>query len=281
MNSSLHHSFDIAIAEEYGIEEAILIHHFQHWIMINKRMGTNKHEGATWTYQTQKWIIAHFPYWKNRKKIERLIRSLIDKKVIKTGNFNKSSYDRTTWYAFNDEHKFLIGIQEDKMLFEATSEPMDTSDHSNGQGCPMERMKVSNGMEGSGPPIPDTKTDTKTKIDIPDGISSHPHKKCERDDTNSVFFNRTTSEFENLNEERMSKLRRAYPCTDIEAELVKIKLWLEENPKGKRRKGTWKFVLDWFSRSSEYAKYAQGKKVVSDKCPKNYEYGHLKPRRMS
>ena len=53
MNSSLHHSFDVALAEELGdVNLAILIHHFLYWINHNRRLKRNLQEGRTWMYQT-------------------------------------------------------------------------------------------------------------------------------------------------------------------------------------------------------------------------------------
>lgn len=105
---SLHHSFDVELAAQYGIEPAILIHHFQHWIKYNKTLGRNFKEGRTWTYQTRKEIAAHFPYW-TENQIRRYIDKLVECRVIVKGNFNKSLMDNTIWYAFADEEKFTSG----------------------------------------------------------------------------------------------------------------------------------------------------------------------------
>lgn len=118
MAKSLHHSFDIDLAAEYGLEEAILIHHFQHWIQINKRLKRNSHEGKTWTYQTLNQIAAYFPYWSVDQIVtllERLThgKSRFQKEkqyepVLLKGNFNKDKTDHTLWYAFVNEEKFII-----------------------------------------------------------------------------------------------------------------------------------------------------------------------------
>lgn len=137
--NSLHHSFDIDLAEKYGIPEAILIHHFQHWITINKRLKRNFHEGRTWTYQTLEEIAAHFPYF-STSQVNRLLRKLTKLKVLKKGNFNKRKFDRTVWYAFFVEENFV-----DRQMHLA---------------------KSPNGDGEIATPIPDTKTDTETKEKI-------------------------------------------------------------------------------------------------------------------
>ena len=105
--SSQHHSFDIELASQYGIPVAILIHHFQHWINFNARLGRNFHDERTWMYQSLQEIAAHFPYF-SHKQIERLINKMVDLNILVKGNYNSTPYDRTCWYAFNDEKMFSI-----------------------------------------------------------------------------------------------------------------------------------------------------------------------------
>lgn len=117
---SLNHTFNVDLASEYGIEEAIMIHHFQFWILANKRAGKNLYEERTWTYQTLDEIAAHFPYW-DRSKVFEIIERLCTGKsrrskktdldfepVLLKGNFNKTKFDKTTWYAFVNEKMFAV-----------------------------------------------------------------------------------------------------------------------------------------------------------------------------
>ena len=97
--SSQHHSFDIKLAAKYGVEEAILIHHFQHWIRINANAGRNFIDGKTWTYQKRKDIQSHFPYC-NYDRVKYLCEKLVNQGVMVSSNYNKSPFDNTNWYAF-------------------------------------------------------------------------------------------------------------------------------------------------------------------------------------
>lgn len=167
---SLHHSFDIDLAAEYGVEEAILIHHFQHWISLNRRTKKNFREGKTWTYQTLQQIADQFPYWdvdKVRVLMDRLIlgKSRFSRKeedfepVLIKKNFNKTAFDRTCWYAFVDEERFSNNSYE----------------RLNDQ---MEKAKRPNPNGQTTRPIPDTlntflKADAKTSPKV----SSDPGKK--------------------------------------------------------------------------------------------------------
>ncbi len=104
MKKSIHHSFDVEIAEKVGVSGAVLVHHFQYWIELNRKGKRNLHDGKYWTYQTMKDIANTFTYWTERQ-IERLIGKLIKNKVLVKGNYNKTPFDRTVWYAFYDEEE--------------------------------------------------------------------------------------------------------------------------------------------------------------------------------
>ncbi len=113
VKKSIHHGFDIELAQIYGVECAILIHHFQYWVNFNKKMKRNFINGRTWTRQTLEELEVHFPYW-TRDKIRQLLDKLCHGKtrfeknksfepVLIKGNFNQLSYDRTFWYTFASE----------------------------------------------------------------------------------------------------------------------------------------------------------------------------------
>jgi len=146
----LHHSFDSDLATELkSVEQAILIHHFQYWIRHNFAMQKNQHDGRTWTYQTLEDISNHFPYW-SFKQVRSFIDKLVDKDILIKGNYNKSAYDRTVWYAFKDEAKFVIPkkAQNPQLIPEK---------------CPNGQMGMpewENGDDQMGTPIPNTIPDT-------------------------------------------------------------------------------------------------------------------------
>ena len=100
------HQFDIEVAREYGIADAVVINHFQFWIAKNKANGSHQHEGRTWTYNSMKAFGELFPYL-TEKQLRTIIRNLVDRGVLTTGNFNETTYDRTLWYAFVEEEKWL------------------------------------------------------------------------------------------------------------------------------------------------------------------------------
>ena len=100
------YSFDIEVAKQYGVDEAIMIKNFQYWIIKNKANGINLFEGRTWTYNSVKSYTEIFPFW-THNQIDRILTSLRKQSILITGNFNKARYDRTRWYAFKDEATFI------------------------------------------------------------------------------------------------------------------------------------------------------------------------------
>lgn len=103
----MQHSFDVDIAKEYGVPEAIILCHFQFWIAKNQANGVNFHDGDYWTYNSMKAFTELFPYL-SRKRIEKALNHLRDEGIIKTGNYNQSTYDRTLWYAFTQKGKCIL-----------------------------------------------------------------------------------------------------------------------------------------------------------------------------
>lgn len=159
---SLNHSFNVSLAEEHGIDCAIVIHHFQFWIGQNQKIGRNFHEGRTWMFQTHKEISAIYPYW-SEDAVYRIIKKLLEKGIIIKGNFNKSPLDNTAWYAFKDEKMFTTprnrGIAEKDP--EKESVKKTTS-----QGGLDDSAKSRNANREIAVCIPDTKSQDPNKIDI-------------------------------------------------------------------------------------------------------------------
>ncbi len=144
------HLFDVEMAVEYGLNEAILIRHFQFWNDKNKAAGKHLHEGRHWSYGSWKSIAALFPYW-SEKQVRTILESLIKQGVLMVGCFNSNAYDRTSWYAFSDEEKFLFCNKKETAETGKCIRP-------NGR---MEKPKRANGSAQMGEPIPDGLTDVK------------------------------------------------------------------------------------------------------------------------
>jgi hypothetical protein len=97
------HSFNVKLAKQYGVEEAIVLGHIAYWIGINEENGVNFHDGKTWMYQTRKQLAAAMPYF-SPDQIRRITDSLVEKNILIKGNYNKIALDKTIWYAFADQN---------------------------------------------------------------------------------------------------------------------------------------------------------------------------------
>lgn len=172
----MEHHFDIDVAKEYGVVEAVLIYNFQYWIMKNIANGKHLHDGRHWTYNSQQALLQLFPYL-SRQSLRTALQHLKDKGVIITGNYNDTAYDRTVWFAFADEEKWLFSNQ------------------------PKHWLESTNGVVESGQPIPYNNTDNNksplSNDNTPKGVESE------------------TVEVETISEEEQmfDKFRRTYRGT--------------------------------------------------------------------
>jgi hypothetical protein len=135
----LQHIFDVDIAVKYGVLEAILIKNIYYWIAKNKANNKNYYDGSYWTYNSIKAFKELFPYASERQ-ISNALKHLEKEGIIKVGNYNKSAYDRTNWYAFNKNATSIL------------------------QKCKMEDTKVQNGFDEIDTPIPNINTNINSDI---------------------------------------------------------------------------------------------------------------------
>ena len=133
----MEHSFDVMLAQKYGVNAAVLLKHFEFWIAKNRANGKNYFDGKYWTYNSRKAFAELFPYM-NARQIDYAIKKLIDDGLIITGNYNKSTYDRTLWYAITKKGYCIL------------------------QNCEMEVTKLENGFDNIVEPIPNINTDKNT-----------------------------------------------------------------------------------------------------------------------
>lgn len=144
----MQHSFDIDIAKEFGILEAVLLNNMWFWIEKNKANDTNFYDGHYWTYNSTRAFSELFPY-ASTKKISNALKKLIEEGILITGNYNKLAYDRTLWYAFTQKGESIM--QKGKMDY----------------------AKRENGIVEKGEPIPDINTNINT--------NSKPYKESKKE----------------------------------------------------------------------------------------------------
>lgn len=109
-------SFDRKIANALGINEAIIIKIIWGWVKHNAQNGTNFHEGRYWTYNSARAYASDLTFMSERT-ISNTISKLIEKNILVKSNFNKTKFDKTSWYAFSDkglEFMQSLGYQLDE-----------------------------------------------------------------------------------------------------------------------------------------------------------------------
>ncbi len=140
------HIFDIEIATKYGINIATFLNNMVFWIQRNVANEKHFYDDKYWTYNSVKSYSILFPYW-TPKQIRKIIDDCIKLDLIVKGNYNKTPYDKTSWYAFTD-----FGLKTVNLVI-----------------CPKGQTGLpekANQFEKKGKPIPDTNTDIKTDKSI-------------------------------------------------------------------------------------------------------------------
>jgi uncharacterized phage protein (TIGR02220 family) len=151
------YSFDVSIATEIGVDEAIMFQNLVFWISKNQANQKHYHDGRYWTYNSQQAFCELFPFW-SRRQIQRILNSLEEKNIIIRANHNKSTYDRTSWYALTD-----LG-------------------HSITRNGSLHCTKWCNGKYETVQPIPDINTDNKTHL-----IKTDNKYNVEQSPTEAIF----------------------------------------------------------------------------------------------
>lgn len=103
-------------AREFGTHEAIFMNWLRFWVKKNQEASRNYIEGKTWSWQSQANLAKDLEWTRNQ--VRRVIDSLVKQGVIVVGNFNRYGPDKTGWYSFTDESRFLDGGDSHPRLVE-------------------------------------------------------------------------------------------------------------------------------------------------------------------
>lgn len=179
----MEHSFDTTFAERHGIEESIIFCYLHYWCVQNKIKGVNQYEdfnkiNRSWTFNSCKSFSKIFTYM-SEAKIRRTLKNLEEMGFIIIGNFNKSAYDRTCWYAISElgEQEYIDCVTNYNFnLYAENENPSDKLNDSILQNCQMNLTESSNQSDESIKPIPFKNTFKDTLLNL----NSHESKNiCE------------------------------------------------------------------------------------------------------
>ena len=226
----MQHSFDIDIAKEYGILEAILLNNMQFWIERNKANETNYYDGYYWTFNSTKAYTELFPYVTQRQ-IQNALKHLRDEGILQVGNYNKLTYDRTLWYAFTEKGKCIM------------------------QKCKMDYAEMSNALCKNVQPIPDINTDNKTSYINTDNKQGIDYSKIVNMYNDiCISFPKITK----LSESRKKSIKarlNTYSYDDFQTLFSKAEA--SDFLKGKNSRD-WQANFDWLIKDSNMAKTLDG-----------------------
>lgn len=97
----MEHRFEAHAAEVVGVNAAILLHNLAYWVNHNRCNGLNLHDGAYWTYNSNKAFREQFPYM-SRNCVEGAIKRLAEGGYILIGDYNVDKRDRTRWFTVTE-----------------------------------------------------------------------------------------------------------------------------------------------------------------------------------
>lgn len=228
----MQHHFDIEIAEAYGLNEAIILNNIRFWVIHNEANGTNFHDGRYWTYNSMKAFEKLFPYMKPFA-IRTALKTLEENGLIITGNYNKSSYDRTKWYALSDKAKLMFS-----QLNSICEKPQMESTENLNSICQIPQLDLSSASNRNvenDEPIPDRKPDGKTIAETSD---VKPDVK------------RAYGEYMNvkLTDADLSKLKADFPA-DWQERIERLSTYMAST--GKTYKNHLATIRNWARRDAE------------------------------
>lgn len=101
-------TYDPEVAEEYGLEEAILLKNFDLWTSPDKENPNDRKyfSGRYWINVSLKELHAIF-YHMSISTIRRTLDNLLDEGLLMKDNFNPNPLEKILWYALTD-----IGISK-------------------------------------------------------------------------------------------------------------------------------------------------------------------------
>lgn len=246
------------VAKKVGVIPALLLGNIYYWTEKNRANEKHFHDGYYWTYNSMKAFNEQFSYLTERQ-IRYALDGLKKSGYICTGNYNKSSYDRTLWYAVTKKGCSLLR---------------------NGQ---IDATNLSNEFADIARPIPDILPDnipdredilspsvsSETSVD---NIKATP-QSTEKDTTHisglpPIILSDKTYYY--VTDKDLALWKECYPAVDVEQELRKMAAWCDGNPqKRKTKRGVRSFITNWLSKQHD-----SGRGTRQQEAPRGADFHH-------
>ena len=136
-----HHSFNTAVAEDFGVEKAILLEHFVFWVRKNYANRINIYkDGKAYTYNSAEAFAEIFTYFKTRK-IAELLRQMEADGLLHSIQIRGT--DRRKSYTVSDKGwSYYIAQGYDSGMVENETMDCQDNDASLSENCIMENTEV-------------------------------------------------------------------------------------------------------------------------------------------
>lgn len=99
------HQFDTEIAQQVGVNAAVIFQHIVFWCEKNAANGSNLREGRYWTYNSMAAFQELFPYL-TFSQIRTALAKLEEVGLILSGEFNEDRWLRRKWYCVASLYAF-------------------------------------------------------------------------------------------------------------------------------------------------------------------------------
>lgn len=129
------HSFNVEIAEEYGIPSAIILQQIADIIQENERNSVPKVDGKTWMSQSSCALAHRLPYFTDRN-IRRTLASMVEAGLLQKRDTADRSMDHSTWYALTEKAESAIGqnVQSNGQNVRSIGQNVQSEKPQSGQG---------------------------------------------------------------------------------------------------------------------------------------------------
>jgi uncharacterized phage protein (TIGR02220 family) len=135
-----------SLAVRIGVNETVLLQQVHYWLVKSSHVK----EGRTWIYNTYRDWQEQLPFW-SESTIKRAVKSLEEKGLLMTANWNKSKLDNTKWYSI--DYQQLAAMEGTSPTADQTSVQLDSANDANWDGVELNLTK----------PIPESTSENSTE----------------------------------------------------------------------------------------------------------------------